>query len=144
MKLEEIHDEWAKDSPLPAMQLERSISAVPNMHAKYLRIMSDEKLVLRRLEEERKQLVKLKYDYYTGVLPEEDLKANGWEPNRLKILKSDMSMHIDADQDIVKMNLKISMQQEKVDVLEQIIRHVSNGGFLIKSMIDWERFKVGA
>jgi hypothetical protein len=114
------------------------------MHAKYLRMMSEEKMTLRRMEEERKQLYKLKHDYYSGVLPEDDLRSNGWEPNRLKILKSDMGLHLDADQDMAKSNLRIAMQQEKVDVLEQIIRHISNRGFLIKSMIDWQKFQVGA
>ena len=144
MKLEEIHDQWAQDCILPVTMLERSISAVPALHSKYLRYMTDEKMTLRKLEEERKTLVRMKYDYYQGILPEEDLKANGWEPFRQKILKSDIGMHIDADQDIIKANLKIAMQQEKVDVLTQIIKHISNRGFLIKSLIDWEKFKVGA
>jgi hypothetical protein len=144
MKLEEIHSSWAEDNKLTVIGLESAISDVPKMHAKYLRMMSEEKMTLRRMEEERKQLYKLKHDYYSGVLPEEDLRSNGWEPNRLKILKSDMGLHLDADQDIAKSNLRIAMQQEKVDVLEQIIRHIGNRGFLIKSMIDWQKFQVGA
>jgi hypothetical protein len=144
MKLEEIHEHWAQDSALPVTMLERSISNVPTIHSKYLRYMSDEKMTLRKLEEERKVLVKMKYEYYQGILPEEDLKANGWEPFRQRILKSDLGMHIDADQDIIKTNLRIAAQQEKVDVLIQIIKHISNRGFLIKNVIDWERFKSGA
>lgn len=144
MKLDEIHDSWGEDCPLSVTLLERQISDVPKLHSKYLRMLSGEKMTLRKMEEERKQLVKLKHDYFLGILSEDELKANGWEPSRLKILKSDMSMHIEADDDIIKMNLRLAMQQEKVDVLEQIIRHISNRGFLIKSMIDWQRFQVGA
>ena len=144
MKLDEIHDSWGADSELTLIGLETSISDVPKLHSKYLRILSGEKMTLRKMEEERKQLVKLKHDYFLGILSEDDLKANGWQPSRLKILKSDMSMHIESDDDIIKANLRLAMQQEKVDVLEQIIRHISNRGFLIKSMIDWQRFQVGA
>lgn len=144
MTLDEIHELWNTDSSLSAMNLERSISGVPALHSQYLKFMTNEKMLLRKLEEQRKQLVKLKYEYYQGILSEEDLKENGWEPLRQKILRSDISMYIDADSDVVKLNLKIAVQQQKVDVLEQIIRHISNRGFLIKSMIDWERFKVGA
>ena len=107
MKLEEIHEQWAQDCTLPVTFLERSISAVPAMHSKYLRYMSTEKLTLKKLEEDRKVLVKMKHDYFQGTLPEEDLKENGWEPFRQKILKSDLGMHIDADQDIIKLNLKM-------------------------------------
>ena len=143
MKLDEIHDMWAKDNEVSIAQFDLSISAVPIMHSKYLRIMSNEKMILRRMEEDRRELVKLKHDWFRGVLSSEELKEHGWEPNRLSILKSDIPMHLDADKDIINMNLKIAVQQEKVDVLEQIIRHIANRGYLLKTMLDWEKFKVG-
>ena len=87
--------------------------------------------------------MKLKHDWFRGTLSSDDLKEYGWEPNRLSILKSDIPMHMDADKDIINLNLKLAMQQEKVDVLEQIIRHISNRGYLLKTMLDWEKFKVG-
>jgi len=40
--------------------------------------------------------------------------------------------------------LKIGMQEEKVNYLENIIKMISNRGFQIKSIIDWERFRTGA
>ena len=101
-------------------------------------------MLLKRLEEERKQLVRVKHDYYRGILPEEDLAANGWEPFQINVLKSDLPMHLDADQDIIKLNLKIAMQQEKVDSLESIIRAINTRGYLIKNAIEYEKFKVGA
>lgn len=143
MKLDEIHDLWATDNEISISKFDLSINAVPLLHAKYLRIMTSEKMTLRKYEEERKEFVKLKHDYYRGIMSAEDLKEQGWEPNRLNILKSDIPMHLDADKDIINMNLKIAVQQEKVDVLEQIIKHISNRGYLIKTMLDWERFKVG-
>jgi hypothetical protein len=144
MKLEDIHEQWATDCQLNIATFDNALNAVPLLHSKYLRIMSDEKMVLRRMEESRKELVKLKHDWFRGILPEEDMKEQGWQPNRLSILKSDIPMHMDADKDVITMNLKLSLQQEKVDVLEQIIRHISNRGYLMKTMLDWERFKVGA
>lgn len=144
MKLDEIMDMWAEDCQVDRTELGEESLKLPKMHSKYLRIFSEERLLLKKLEEERKELVKIKHDYYRGILPEEDLKANGWEPNRLNILKSDIPMHLDADQDVVKLNLRIAMQGEKVDALESIIRSINNRGYLIKNAIDYERFKVGA
>ena len=77
-------------------------------------------------------------------MPEDDLRSNGWEPFKLSVLKSEVPTYIDADQDIIKLNLRIAMQQEKTDALESIIRSISNRGYLIKSAIDYEKFKVGA
>lgn len=144
MKLEEIHQLWADDSDINKMELGDESLKLPKLHSKYLNIMTTERMLLKRLEEDRKELVKLKHDYYRGILPEEDLRENGWTPFQLSVLKSDIPMHLDADQDIIKINLKIAMQQEKVDVLESIIRAITNRGYLIKNAIEWHKFQVGA
>jgi len=143
MKLDEIHALWSQDCDINRIELGEEALKIPKLHSKYLRMFSDERMLLRKLEEDRSTLKLLKIDYYRGVLPEEDLRANGWEPFRLSVLKSDLPMYLDADQDIIKINLKISVQQEKVDTLEAIIKSISNRGYLIKSAIDFEKFKVG-
>jgi hypothetical protein len=144
MKLDEILELWAEDCSVDRTELGEESLKLPKLHSKYLRIYTEERLLLRRLEGEKKELLLLKHDYYRGVMPEEDLKINGWEPFRLSVLKSDIPMYIDADQDIIKLNLRIAMQQEKVDSLESIIRSINNRGFLIKNAIEYEKFKVGA
>lgn len=144
MKLDEILEMWSEDCKVDRTELGEEALKLPKLHSKYLRTFTEERLTLRKMEEERKELVLLKHDYYRGVLPDEDLKARGWEPFRMNILKSDMPMRMDADQDIIKMNLRIAMQEEKVSTLESIIKSISNRGFLIKSAIDYEKFKVGA
>ena len=143
MKLEEIHQLWADDCDINRMELGEESLKLPKLHSKYLNIMTSERMILKRLEEDRKELVKLKHDYYRGILPEEDLRENGWAPFQLSVLKSDLPLYMDADQDIIKLNLRISAQQEKVDVLESIIRSITNRGYLIKNAIEWEKFKVG-
>jgi hypothetical protein len=58
-------------------------------------------------------------------------------------MKSELSMYVDADQDIIKSNLKLSIQQEKVSVLESIIKSIHGRSFNIRAAIDWEKFKTG-
>lgn len=144
MKLDDILEMWSEDCNVDRTELGEEALKIPKLHSKYLRHFSEERLLLRRLEEEKRELIKLKHDYYRGILPEDDLKFNGWEPFQLNVLKSDVPMYIDSDQDIIKMNLKMAMQNEKVSTLEAIIKSISNRGYLIKSAIDFERFKVGA
>ena len=144
MKLDDILNMWTEDCNMDRTELGEEALRIPKLHSKYLRHFTEERLTLRKMEEERKQLALLKNDYYRGVLPSEDLKANGWEPFRLSVLKSELHTYLDADQDIINTNLRISMQSEKVDTLESIIRSINNRGYLIKSAIDYEKFKVGA
>ena len=144
MKLDDIMEMWSEDCNVNRLELGEESLKLPKLHSKYLRVFTEERLLLRRLEGERKELILTKHDYYRGVMPEEDLRANGWEPFRLNVLKSDIPMYIEADQDIIKLNLRIAMQQEKVDALESIIRSINNRGFLIKNAVEFEKFKVGA
>jgi hypothetical protein len=78
-----------------------------------------------------------------GVLDQETLIEKGWDPNPLKILKQDLSIYMDADQDLQRIQAKIDIQKQKNSFLESAIKTISNRGFLIKNAIDWERFKVG-
>ena len=144
MKLDDIHDMWGDDCDIDRTELGNESLKLPKMHSKYLRIFSDENMLLKKLEQDRKQFIKLKYDYYRGIMPSEELKEHGWQPFQLNVLKSDVPMHIEADQDIINLNLRIAMQQEKVDVLESIIKSIKDRGFQIKNAIEFEKFKVGA
>lgn len=143
MKIEDIFDLWSEDSNIDSTDISRASLDIPKLHFKYYKIYSEERLLLRKYIEEKKQLVLLKSEYYKGELPQDELQENGWEPFMKRLLKTDIPQYIDADSDIIKLNLKIAMQQEKVDILESIIKTISNRTFQIKNFIDYERFKVG-
>ena len=144
MKLDEIMEMWSEDCNVNRLELGEESLKLPKLHSKYLRVFTEERLLLKRLNEEKKEMILLKNDYYRGIMPEEDLRANGWEPFRLNVLKTDIPMYLEADQDYIKLNLRIAVQQEKVDALESIIRSINNRGFGIKNAIEFEKFKVGA
>jgi hypothetical protein len=99
---------------------------------------------LKRQRADYKVLIKLKNDYYRGDMDSEELKEHGWDPQPLRILKSDIPTYIDADKDVVEASLKIGVQEAKVEYLESIIRQINNRNFILKSIIDWERFRTGA
>jgi len=144
MDIEEIHGLWDEDSKIDPADLGTSSLIIPQLHAKYMRIYTAEKLTLKRMEQTHKELFRLKWEYYGGTLDSETLAENGWKPNPLKILRSDIGMHIEADQDIIKSNLKVAYIKEKVDLLESIVKTLNNRGFLIKNYIDWYKFTNGA
>jgi hypothetical protein len=60
------------------------------------------------------------------------------------ILKGDIPMYMDADQDIINMTLKVGLQQEKIDLLDSIIKTIINRNFIIRNAIDWNKFTMGA
>ena len=143
MKLEAIQEEWGRDSDVDKTELGDEALKIPKLHHKYYQIYTAEKMLLRKYESDMKQLKLVKYEFYT-MGPNEDTPKDWRLPPRGMILKSDVPMYMEADRDIVDMSLKIGMQQEKVELLESIIKSLTNRGFQIKSAIDWFKFTMGA
>ena len=143
MQLDELFELWKKDSEIDRTELGEASTNIPKLHYKYYKLFAQERLKLRKLEAEYKALYKDKWEYFQGNMSEEDLEANGWEPNPLRILKSDLNTYIDSDTDIIKQTSKMDYQKEKIDFLESVIKTINIRGFHIKNAIDWEKFKVG-
>jgi hypothetical protein len=143
MTLDEIQDMWERDSQLDRTELGEESLRIPQLHSKYYKLFSTERLSLRKQESDYKAMYKEKMEYYNGTLDEETLRARKWDPNPLKILRSDLGVYMDADEDLRYASLKVEFQKEKVEFIEAIIKSLPTRGFQIKNAIDWERFRMG-
>ena len=143
MKLDDIQAAWKQDSAIDRTELGEASLKIPQLHSKYFNLFSQERLTLKKLESDYKRLLRLKHEYYTGVISEEDLRERQWEPFMLKILRTDINLYLDGDEDLQLIQLKIDMQKEKVDFLDSAIKSLTNRGFQIKNAIDWTRFQMG-
>lgn len=144
MKIESIIEEWSKDLKIDTSNISNESSNIPKLHNKYYMYYMSEGMQLKKLKAEQKKLLKLKQEYYKGELSYEDLREFGWEPQPLKILKQDIPTYIDADNDIIDMSLKVASQEYKVDYLEEIIKQITNRGFQLNTIVQWEKFRTGA
>ena len=143
MKFEEIQKLWSGDCEIDETELSQESVKIPQLHNKYLIIFHDERLRLRTMRFDHSKLLKVKREYFSGRMDATELEAYDWEPFQYKLLKADVQEYIDADDDIIEGKKKISLQEEKVDYLEAIVKGLSNRGYLIKNAIDWKRFKEG-
>ena len=143
MKFEEIQKLWSGDCEIDETELSQESVKIPQLHNKYLIIFHDERLRLRTMRFDHSKLLKVKREYFSGRMDATELEAYDWEPFQYKLLKADVQEYIDADDDIIEGKKKISLQEEKVDYLEAIVKGLSNRGYLIKNAIDWKRFTEG-
>lgn len=143
MTLEQIQELWSKDAPVDRTELGEEAIKIPQLHSKYFKIYSTERLILKKMELESKQMWKDLWSYYQGHMDYEDLTERGWDQINTIILKADLNIHIDSNKDWINNNLKLAYQREKVDFLEAIIKSLNNRGFNINAAISWEKFKVG-
>jgi hypothetical protein len=143
MNIESILKEWDQDSQIDYDTLDQELIRIPKIHAKYYRYYVSEKVKLLSMKEDRKTMILDKNDYYRGIMTREELDRRGWEPWNLSILKAEIPMYLDADPHMKDLNLRIGVQQEKVDFLESIIKSLTNRGFNIKGAIDFMKFRAG-
>lgn len=143
MKLEEIQALWEKNSQIDRSELGEESLKIAQYHSIYFKIYSDERLLLKKLEQQYRILLKIKFEYYNGNLSQEELKQYGWSPFSLRVLKTDLQIYIDSDTDIHTSQIKLEYQKEKINYLENIIKALNNRNYQIKNAIDWSKFMNG-
>ena len=143
MKLEEIQELWNRDRDIDIADLGIESVRIPQIHDKYLKIYIDERIRLKGLQFELTKLTRLKPDYYAGNLTEEELEKLGWEQFLTRLIKTEITKYLEADEDIIKIKRNIVLMEEKIHYLDAIIKMVMNRGFQIKSAIDWIKYKDG-
>lgn len=143
MLLNEIESLWQKDSIVDDTMIDNESLKIPNLHAKYFEIFNNESQKLRKFESDYKKLYRVKWEYYNGKLSKEDLNEYGWPQFQLKIMKTDINIYIDSDNDLITIKDKIEYQKIKINYLDNIIKTLNNRGYLLKNVIDWRRFTQG-
>jgi len=143
MRFDDIRSMVSKDMVIDDSELDLESLKIPQLHNKYLNLFHDERILLRKLEADRRELVRDKWEFYSGKISQEKLEERGWEPFLLKILKQDLDMYIHSDPDVTLIDDRITLQKEKVDYLASIIKSISGRGWEIKNAIEWRKFTSG-
>ena len=143
MKIEEIFSEWEVDSEIDRTRLDNDAVNTYKLHYKYHKIYTAEKLILYKRESEMKKLKFDKYEFYSQG-PNEETISKGWVmPSKGMILKSDIPIYMEGDNDIIELSLKIGIQKEKVALLESIIKSIGTRNFTVKNANDFIRWTSG-
>ena len=146
MTLAQVLEEWATDSQLPRNNLDEASRQTPSLHSKYLTILSQTKLRLKKAEMDQKTLLKQKWLYYNGKMSEDELKATGWDfdpLNGLKVMKGEMDYYYDSDKEIQESELKIQYLKTLIDTLNEIVNNLNWRHQTISNMIRWKVFEAG-
>ncbi len=143
MKLEEIQELWNRDREIDISELATESIRIPQIHDKYLKIYVDEKIKLRKLQLNLAKISKMKSDYYSGRMSQEELDRLEWQPFLVKVLKGEVNSYVESDDDIIKLKETIALMEEKINYIDSVIRMINNRGFQIKSAIDWIKYKDG-
>ena len=141
MNLDKIQEMWERDSRIDPDNLHDESLKIPQLHSKYYTIYNTITLLREKARDSYNRVRLERYNYYTGKAPAEVYAA---EPFPYKVREKDaIQRHMDADEKLNKVNMKIKYYDTTLKYLEEIIRIISNRTYQIKNAIEWNKFQAG-
>ena len=141
MNLDKIQEMWERDSHIDPDNLHDESLKIPQLHSKYYTIYNTITLLREKARDSYNRVRLERYNYYTGKAPAEVYAA---EPFPYKVREKDaIQRHMDADEKLNKVNMKIKYYDTTLKYLEEIIRIISNRTYQIKNAIEWNKFQAG-
>ena len=141
MDLEKIQAMWEKDSHIDPDNLHDESLKIPQLHSKYYTLYNTITLLREKAREQYSKVRLERYNYYTGKATAE---VYAEEPFPYKVREKDaIQRHLEADDKMNKIDMKIKYYDVMLKFLEEIIRIVSNRTYQIKNAIEWNKFQAG-
>tara|TARA_B100001063_G_C16545036_1_gene443191 strand:+ start:205 stop:630 length:426 start_codon:yes stop_codon:yes gene_type:complete len=140
MDLDKINEMWEKDSVIDDTLIDSASIRIPQLHQKYLNLLSEFTLLQKKKTQELKKAQHYKFLYYSGKLPPEDYED---APFPYKVLKGEAWNWVYVDEQIQNIELKIEYYNVVLRNLEEILKQVHQMSYNIKNVIEWRRFVGG-
>lgn len=144
MKIDELHNEWEKDSVIDPTNLESELLNIPKIHAKYLRFLTNSKLILRKAESDLIRIRALKAKYFRGEMGAAELQELGWSQYQgNKPLKSEIDDVINKESDVLQKIEKVDYYKIVVQSIEYVMKEISSRHWEIRSAIEHKKIVNG-
>ena len=141
MTFEELQNEAKEDLKIFNQErLEQESFKNQDIKPKWLEYRSryDQLLIMRKADHQR--LYRAKWEYYGGKA---DAKVYVARPFDLKVLKTDLQMYINSDDEILELQGKMSYYESIIKYIDGVIKSIDNRQWDIKNAQDWKKFEAG-
>ena len=141
MKLDDLFKEIAVDFKIDEENLGHETIKTSDLFIKYIKYYTAAKLEVDLMDNNRKNLVSIKRDYYSGNAPPEVYKD---KPFDQKVKNETTMKHfLDNDPDIVLFDRNIIIATQQIEVLAACMDEIKRRGYALKSAIDYNKFLMG-
>ena len=140
MTLDELKLQVKKDLEVDDERLDTESYKNQELYAKYLDHKTTFELLLYRAKGDYKVLYKDKWEYYGGKA---DAKIYVTKPFDLKVLKTDLTMYITSDDEVIELGAKIEYLKTVIKFTEGVIKSIDNRGWDVSHAIAWKKFEAG-
>ena len=132
---------WEKDSQIDKDNLHDESLKIPALHAKYHDMFNNILLLMKKAEQQRKNIRHERYEYFSGKADPEVYIENPF-PKKIRD-KDTMTKYMDADEKLSASTLKIDYYETMLSYLESILKQINNRTYQIKNAIEWQKFIAG-
>lgn len=130
MNLKELYEESKKDLSL-GTELDIESIQTPYKVSKWIKLLIEESLRYKKLDQEFKSLKTIRFEYY---LTDYDIMLD----------KKDIyNTYLPGDIELQKLEYKLEHSKQKINVIEMTSKALSQNTFTIKNAIDWKKFLNG-
>ena len=136
-------DEAKEDIKLNFLDIENELLRNSHLIGKWLTYQQSQKAKFLLIETEYKRLLSKKKRYLMGRLDDEERESNGWPVEGNKILKADLDMWLDADDEILKKKKNYLVQKQIVEFIDSTLSQVVDKKWSIKAYLDYKKWIEG-
>ena len=140
MKHSEIEQMWKQDSVIDPDNLHLESIKIPQLHGKYHEILNRVFILKKQKELEYKRLYKSQWLYFSGKADPEVYQK---KPFPHKIMKQDVGIYLEADEDLNKIKSMLEYYAHTIDYLKDILKQIHNRTFQIRDNIEYSKFIAG-
>lgn len=133
MSIEALHKEAETDLEIDRSALDSESLRTPKIHNKWLKKLYARKDRLFALELKKKTLQKDKWLYYNGKADKDVYLKDG--AFNLKIMKQDVPLFVDADEEYQKLEMRIHLIKQEIDFIQKTIEECNRRSFHITNAL---------
>ena len=140
-KLEELKHEAREDLAITRLEhLDQESYKNQTIKPKWFEYKTRYQLLKTQAHIKYTKLYRDKWEYYGG---KSDAKVYAAKPFDIKVMKTDLAMYIQSDEDILRISNKIGYYESCVDYCKGVIKSIDNRGWDIRNATDWKKFEAG-
>ena len=141
MNLDKIQEMWERDANIDPDNLHNESLKIPQLHSKYYTVYNTISLLREKARESYNRIRLERHNYYTGKAPAE---VYAEDPFPYKVREKDaIQRHMEADEKLITIDMKIKYYDFTLKFLEEIIRNISGSTYQIKNAIELQKFQSG-
>lgn len=135
---------WIKDSAIDETDLGRASAGTPKLHAKYLQLLTNQRLNTRKAESDYLRMRRTKWRYYRGEMTQAELDELNWNQwQGVKPLKNELDEFLNTDSDLIQLQDRLEYHRAVFSLLEGILKSIHSRTWDIKNSIEWTKFTNG-